>query len=159
GTVLMAELKPDSAETCGLLARVDQGDRQALDQLLTRYRPGLRAFVEARLAQDLRARLDPSDVVQKAQLEVARRIEDFLRRHPRSLPATRPGAEYGSPGSPAVPPDSRLRSLDRGATRPGGSVARPPECSRRPGHAPRQTPAACAHRPRAGVCPWEQPGP
>jgi RNA polymerase sigma-70 factor (ECF subfamily) len=78
----MPELKPDSAETCALLEKLDQGDRQALDQLLARHRPGLRSFVAARLGPDLQARLDASDIVQEAQLEIARRLEDFLRRRP-----------------------------------------------------------------------------
>jgi RNA polymerase sigma-70 factor (ECF subfamily) len=78
----MPELKPDSAETCDLLEKLDQGDRQALDQLLARHRQGLRSFVAARLGPDLQARLDASDIVQEAQLEIARRLDDFLRRRP-----------------------------------------------------------------------------
>jgi RNA polymerase sigma-70 factor (ECF subfamily) len=78
----MQDLKPDSSETCGLLERVGRGDRVALDQLLTHYRPDLRAFVEVRLDPKLAARMDPSDVVQEAQLEVVRRMDDFLRRRP-----------------------------------------------------------------------------
>ncbi len=78
----MPELKPDSTETRGLLERVRGGDRRALDQLLTRYRPNLRAFVEMHLDPRLAARVDPSDVVQEAQLDVVRRIDDFLSRRP-----------------------------------------------------------------------------
>jgi len=78
----MPEVKPDSAETCVLLEKLDQGDRQALDQLLARHRPGLRSFVAARLGPDLQARLDASDIVQEAQLEIARRLQDFLRLRP-----------------------------------------------------------------------------
>jgi RNA polymerase sigma-70 factor (ECF subfamily) len=79
---IMAEVQPDSAETCGLLAQLTQGDRQALDQLLQRYRPRLHAFVEARLDPRVRSRVDPSDVVQEVQLEVARRMDDFVNRNP-----------------------------------------------------------------------------
>jgi RNA polymerase sigma-70 factor (ECF subfamily) len=78
----MPELKPDSAQTCILLESVTRGDRQALEELLARHRPNLRAFVEVRLDARLATRLDPSDVVQEAQLEVARRMDDFLRRRP-----------------------------------------------------------------------------
>ena len=78
----MPELKPDSAETLGLLEKLGRGDRQALEQLLARHRPGLRSFVAARLGPDLQARLDASDIVQEAQLEIARRVPDFLRRRP-----------------------------------------------------------------------------
>jgi RNA polymerase sigma-70 factor (ECF subfamily) len=78
----MTDVEPDSAQTCGLLGRVAQGDRQALGDLLQRYRPRLHAFVEARLDPRVRGRVDPSDVVQEVQLEVARRMDDFLDRRP-----------------------------------------------------------------------------
>jgi RNA polymerase sigma-70 factor (ECF subfamily) len=78
----MPELKPDSAETCALLDKLGQGDRQALDQLLARHRSGLRSFVAARLGADLQARLDASDIVQEAQLVIARRLDDYLQRRP-----------------------------------------------------------------------------
>src|SRR3954453_19087356 len=78
----MAEVRPDSTQTRGLLERVGRGDRRALEALLARYRPGLHAFIDFHLDPRLRARLDPSDVVQEAQLEVARRVGDFLRRRP-----------------------------------------------------------------------------
>jgi RNA polymerase sigma-70 factor (ECF subfamily) len=78
----MPDVREDSAQTQALLEQVAQGDRQALDRLLERYRPGLCAFVEARLDPKLRARLDPSDVVQEAQLEAVRRMDDFLKRRP-----------------------------------------------------------------------------
>jgi RNA polymerase sigma-70 factor, ECF subfamily len=78
----MAEVKPDSTATHALLEQVQQGDSLALEQLLTRYRPDLQAFVDVRLDPRLRARIDPSDVVQETQLEVVRRIDDFLKRRP-----------------------------------------------------------------------------
>src|SRR5262245_2281005 len=78
----MAEVKPDSEETRALLERVGRGEPQALERLLAHHRPALHAFVELRLDPRVRARLDPSDVVQEAQLEVARRMDDFLERRP-----------------------------------------------------------------------------
>jgi RNA polymerase sigma-70 factor (ECF subfamily) len=78
----MTAMTPDSAETCGLLQQVAQGDRRALGRLLQRYRPRLHAFVAARLDPQVRSRLDPSDVVQELQLEVTRRMDDFLNRSP-----------------------------------------------------------------------------
>lgn len=78
----MTAVRPDSDGTCGLLERVRDGDPAALDELLARHRAGVQAFVEARLEPRLRARLDPSDVVQEAQLEVAQRMDDFLSRRP-----------------------------------------------------------------------------
>jgi RNA polymerase sigma-70 factor (ECF subfamily) len=78
----MAGVKPDSAETCDLLDRVRQRDGQALERLLVRYRPDLRAFIDLRLDPRLRRRVDPSDVVQETQLEAVRRMDDFLKRRP-----------------------------------------------------------------------------
>jgi RNA polymerase sigma-70 factor (ECF subfamily) len=78
----MPELQPDSAETCSLLERISRGDRQALEMLLVRHRPDLHSFVEFRLGRRLAARVDSSDVVQEAQMEIARRMDDFLKRRP-----------------------------------------------------------------------------
>jgi RNA polymerase sigma-70 factor (ECF subfamily) len=78
--VSMAEVEPDSQATRGLLERIGQGDRTALERLLVRYRPRLHAFIAVRLDPRLRPRVDPSDVVQEVQLEVARTIAAFLRR-------------------------------------------------------------------------------
>src|SRR5262245_41206532 len=78
----MDELRPDSAQTAGLLEQVRQGKRGALDRLLARHRDDLTAFVAVRFDARLAGRADPSDVVQEAQLEVARRMDDFLERRP-----------------------------------------------------------------------------
>ncbi len=78
----MPAVKPDSEQTCAWLEQVRAGDREALDYLLARYRPDVQAFVDFHLDARLRARLDPSDVVQEAQLEVVRRMDDFLERRP-----------------------------------------------------------------------------
>jgi len=78
----MAELDPDSAETCRLLAEVRARDASAFDRLFARHRPALRRFVALRLDPCVRARLDPSDVVQETHLEAFRRMDDFLTRLP-----------------------------------------------------------------------------
>ncbi|MBI3467993.1 MAG: sigma-70 family RNA polymerase sigma factor [Planctomycetes bacterium] len=78
----MAQVAPDTTETRDLLERLRAGDRGALDQLLSLHRSFLRRLIELRLDPRLRARVDPSDVVQKTQLEAARRIDDYLRRGP-----------------------------------------------------------------------------
>jgi RNA polymerase sigma-70 factor (ECF subfamily) len=78
----MPEVKPDSTETRALLEGIGRGEPQALDGLLTRHRPDLHAFVEFHLDPRLRARMDPSDVVQETHLEVVRRMDDYLRRRP-----------------------------------------------------------------------------
>jgi RNA polymerase sigma-70 factor (ECF subfamily) len=65
-----------------LLDRVRAGDRAALDELLAGQRDRLRRFIDLRLDDRVRGRIDASDVVQEAHLEVARRIDDFLARRP-----------------------------------------------------------------------------
>jgi RNA polymerase sigma-70 factor (ECF subfamily) len=78
----MHELTPDSAETQDLLRKTATGDRRAFDRLLARHRPELLQFVALRLDPKLRGRVDASDVVQETQLEVFRRLADFLERRP-----------------------------------------------------------------------------
>src|SRR5262245_58601745 len=78
----MPDVSGDSAQTQDLLAQVVQGSRPALGRLLQHYRPRLHAFIAARLDPQVRSRVDPSDVVQDVQLEVTRRIGDFLERRP-----------------------------------------------------------------------------
>jgi RNA polymerase sigma-70 factor (ECF subfamily) len=78
----MPQVTPDSANTCALLERVRQGDAQALDALLAQHRDPLREFVEFHLDPRLRPRVDPSDVVQETQLQVVRRMDDFLAKQP-----------------------------------------------------------------------------
>lgn len=72
----------DSSETDRLLARVEQGDRECLGRLLALHREYVKRVVELRMGDDLRGRVDPSDVVQETQLVVMRRIDDFLQRRP-----------------------------------------------------------------------------
>jgi RNA polymerase sigma-70 factor (ECF subfamily) len=78
----MVPVKPDSETTCALLERIRDGDRTAFEELFARHRPLLRQLVEIRIDARLRARVDPSDVVQDAHLEAFRRLPDFLERKP-----------------------------------------------------------------------------
>ncbi len=72
----------DSSETRNLLRQTGEGDRDAFGRLFARHRPYLRRIVSLRLEPRVRARLDPSDVVQETQLEAFRRLSDYLRRRP-----------------------------------------------------------------------------
>jgi RNA polymerase sigma-70 factor (ECF subfamily) len=78
----MPEIRQDSTQTRALLDRVGQHDPRALGELLDRHRGELRDFVDFHLDPRLRARLDPSDVVQETQAELARRIDDYLANRP-----------------------------------------------------------------------------
>jgi RNA polymerase sigma-70 factor (ECF subfamily) len=69
----------DSADSLELIERVRAGDRQALSEIFTRYRGRLRRMVEMRLDRRLQARVDASDVIQDAFVEVATRLEEYLR--------------------------------------------------------------------------------
>ena len=72
-------------DTESLLARCAAGDEEAVNRLLERHRPFLLRIVELRLDPNLRRRFDPSDVVQETQIEVIRRIEDYVQRRPMSF--------------------------------------------------------------------------
>jgi RNA polymerase sigma-70 factor (ECF subfamily) len=78
----MSSLAADSAETQRLLERARAGEPEATDRLLDRHRPYLRRLVELRLDPRMRARVDPSDVVQEAQMEALRRLDGYLRQPP-----------------------------------------------------------------------------
>jgi RNA polymerase sigma-70 factor (ECF subfamily) len=75
----MDEVTPESAEWQRLLQQARDGDARALERLLSLHRAYLRQLVELRLDPRLRTRVDPSDVVQEAQLEAARRLPEYLR--------------------------------------------------------------------------------
>lgn len=74
--------RSDSAATRGLLDRVASGDPAATGELLAHHRSALIAFVGLHFDPRAAARLDPSDVVQEAQAELARRMPDYLARRP-----------------------------------------------------------------------------
>ncbi len=68
----------DPAETENLLERARAGDGDARNALFARHRTRLRRLVEMRLDHRLQARLDASDVVQEAYVEVCQRLDEYL---------------------------------------------------------------------------------
>src|SRR5262245_44252773 len=78
----MDEVPPDTTDTDSLLRQAQAGDQRAFEQLFARYRSFLHQVIALRLYPKLRPRIDPSDVVQETQLEVFRRLGDFLERQP-----------------------------------------------------------------------------
>jgi RNA polymerase sigma-70 factor (ECF subfamily) len=70
----------ESGEIDALLARVKEGDQGALAALFARYRDRLRRMVRLRLDRRLQGRLDPSDVLQEAYLDVARRAPEYAAK-------------------------------------------------------------------------------
>lgn len=72
-------MEHNSADSVDLIERARSGDREALTALLTRHRARLRRMVEMRLDTRLQARVDASDVLQDAYVEVVERLEEYLR--------------------------------------------------------------------------------
>jgi RNA polymerase sigma-70 factor (ECF subfamily) len=65
-----------------LLANAARGDASAVRLLLEQHRERLRRMIAVRLDRRLAPRLDPSDVVQEALSDAARRLPDYLRERP-----------------------------------------------------------------------------
>ena len=63
--------------TDDLLRRAKAGDAAALGMLFAHYRDRLRKMVRLRLDRRVAGRLDPSDVLQEAYLDVARRFPEY----------------------------------------------------------------------------------
>lgn len=61
-----------------LLERARRGDADAINQLFAQERARLRRMIELRLDDRLRGRLDASDIIQEAQLEVYTRLPQYL---------------------------------------------------------------------------------
>ena len=64
-------------ETQALIRRVEGGDEAALCELFARYRDRLRRMVKLRMDRRLQGRLDASDVLQEAYLDVAKRAAEY----------------------------------------------------------------------------------
>jgi RNA polymerase sigma-70 factor (ECF subfamily) len=67
----------DSDDLPELLHRLGEGDQQALAELFARYRERLRRMVKLRLDRRLQGRVDPSDVLQDAYLDVSKRAPEY----------------------------------------------------------------------------------
>lgn len=64
-------------DTPALIERAVAGDKTALAELFSRYRPRLRQMVRLRLDRRLAGRVDPSDVLQEAYLDVAQQLPAY----------------------------------------------------------------------------------
>jgi RNA polymerase sigma-70 factor (ECF subfamily) len=74
-----AEADRTDARAAELSQRIIQGDRQALAELFSLYRPRLWRMINFRLHPRLQGRVDPDDVLQDAWLMAVNRIDYFLR--------------------------------------------------------------------------------
>jgi RNA polymerase sigma-70 factor (ECF subfamily) len=75
----------ESSTTGRLIAAVADGQPDALETLLTEHRDYIRRVVDVRVEAALRARMDPSDIVQDTLVVASQRIHDFLARRPTSF--------------------------------------------------------------------------
>ena len=77
---MVAVMREDSSDMRQQLERVSAGDQAALAAIFEQYRPRLRQMVQLRLDRRLQGRLDPSDVLQDAFVEISRRGAEYARR-------------------------------------------------------------------------------
>ena len=70
----------DSSDIDDLLRRAGTGDAEALAGLFDHYRERLRQMVRLRLDRRLFGRLDPSDVLQEAYLDLAKRFPEYAAK-------------------------------------------------------------------------------
>jgi RNA polymerase sigma-70 factor (ECF subfamily) len=131
-------------DTDELLRRVAAGDGPARERLLARHRQRLRRMIEVRLDRRLRPRIDPSDVLQEALAEAARKLPEYatlrplpfypwLRRlawerlvqmHRRHLRAQRRSVRREEPGDLPLPDESALHLAEQLAGRGSSPSAR-----------------------------------
>lgn len=72
-------------DTERLLRRAAGGDVSAQHALFAQHQGRLKALVQLRLHRRLRGRLDPSDVLQEAYLDVVRQLDSCLENPPESF--------------------------------------------------------------------------
>jgi RNA polymerase sigma-70 factor (ECF subfamily) len=72
-------MEHNSAETVELLKQARAGDGHALNEIFARHRDRLRRMVDMRLDRRVQARIDASDVVQDAYVDVVNRLDEYLR--------------------------------------------------------------------------------
>jgi RNA polymerase sigma-70 factor, ECF subfamily len=68
----------DNRDDDDLLVRIEGGDERALSELFARHRERLRRMIRLRLDRRLQGRVDSSDVLPDAYLEVARRAGEYV---------------------------------------------------------------------------------
>jgi RNA polymerase sigma-70 factor (ECF subfamily) len=73
----MGLVVPDETNDHEQLKRLAAGDEQALVELFGRYRDRLRRMVKLRLDRRLQGRIDASDVLQEAYLDVSKRAAEY----------------------------------------------------------------------------------
>lgn len=75
----------ETPEIDDLLRQAADGDQPALAALFDHYRKRLRQMVRLRLDRRLRGRVDPSDVLQEAYLDMARQLPGYFEQEDMSF--------------------------------------------------------------------------
>src|SRR6516225_10493782 len=74
-----------ATSTLGLLERFQKGDTEAFTLLFRKYHRRLWVLVYYKMGPEMRAKLEPDDVVQEVFLEASRNLKNFTYRSPGSL--------------------------------------------------------------------------
>src|SRR5262249_41630039 len=69
----------DSSDSPELLQRAVGGDPQALEELFARYRDRLKRMVRLRMSRRLQGRVDDSDVLQEAFLDISHKLPEYAK--------------------------------------------------------------------------------
>jgi RNA polymerase sigma-70 factor (ECF subfamily) len=85
GTPSPSEPASSTVRSTTLLRQAQSGDRAALNQLVERYAPRLRAWASGRLPAFARQLLDTDDLVQEAMIRTVQRLQDLEFRHDLAL--------------------------------------------------------------------------
>jgi RNA polymerase sigma-70 factor, ECF subfamily len=72
-------MENNSADTARLLERARSGEKAALNEIFAQHRARLRRMVELRLDRRLQGRIDASDIIQEAYVDVIGRLDEYLR--------------------------------------------------------------------------------
>lgn len=72
-------VQPPNIDDLDLLQSARDGDDRAFNEVLLKHRERLRRMVAVRMNQQLRGRLDASDIIQDAFVEAARVVDDYLK--------------------------------------------------------------------------------
>lgn len=72
----------DANKTMELIRRASEGDPDALVPLFSEYGERLKRMVRLRMNRRLQGRIDESDVLQEAFIEVSRRLKEYLEDPP-----------------------------------------------------------------------------
>ena len=111
----------EADETQELLLRIQGGDPQAFDELFARHRAEVHQAVARRLEPSLRSRMDPSDVVQEAQLDAVATADRLHRAAADAvsavdladgLPASTEAARQATAARRDIGRDRRLTEAD-----------------------------------------------